>query len=64
MSYVDLEKANDWVARRVLEWATRKKGIPEVLVRTVINLNVGAKTRVKVDSVLLEELEVNVGMHK
>ena len=40
----------------------RKKGIPEVLVRSVMCLYEGAKTRVRVDSELLEELEVIVGM--
>ena len=46
------------------EWAMRKKGIPEVLVRTVMCLYEGAKTRVRVDSKLSQELEVKVGMHK
>ena len=27
--FVDLEKASDRVSRKVLEWALRKKGIPE-----------------------------------
>ena len=32
MCFVDLEKAFDRVHRKVLEWALRKKEIPEVLV--------------------------------
>ena len=40
----------------------RKKGIPEVLVRSVMCLYEGAKTRVRVDSELSEEFEVIVGM--
>ena len=43
---------------------TRKKGIPEVLVRSVMCLYEGAKTRVGVDSELLEEFEVKVWMHQ
>ena len=39
---VDLEKAFDRVPRKVLEWAMRKKGIPEVLVRSVMSLYEGA----------------------
>ena len=42
----------------------RKKGIPEVLVRSVKGLYEGAKTRVRVDSELSEEFEVKVWMHK
>ena len=36
----------------------------EVLVRSVMSLYEGAKTRVRVDSELSEELEVKVGMHQ
>ena len=57
-------KAIDRVPRKVLEWALRKKEIPEVLVRSVMSLHEGAKTRVSVDSKLLEEIEANVGMHQ
>ena len=52
MCFVDLEKAFDRVLRKVLEWAMRKKGLPEVLVRSVMSLYEEAKTRVRVDSEL------------
>ena len=61
---MDLEKAFDIVPRKVLEWAIRKKGIPEVFVRSVMSLYDGAKTRFRVDSELSEEFEVKVGMHQ
>ena len=64
MYFVDIEKALDRVPRKVLEWAMRKKGIPEVLVRSVMSLHEGAKTRARVDSELSEELEVKVGMYQ
>ena len=48
MCFVDLEKAFDRVLRKVLEWAMRKRGIPEVMVRAVMSLYEGAKTRVRV----------------
>ena len=64
MFFVDLEKVFDRVPRKVLEWAMRKKGIPEALVRSVMSLYEGAKTRVRVDSELSEEFEVKVGMHQ
>ena len=43
--FVDLEKAFDRVPRKVLEWAMRKKGLPEALVKAVMCLYAGAKTR-------------------
>ena len=42
----------------------RKKGIPEILVRSVMSLNEGAKTRVIKHFDFLEEFEVKVGMHQ
>ena len=63
MCFVDLEKAFDRVPSKVLEWAIRKKGIPEVLVGSVMSLYEGAKTRVRFDSWLSEECEVKVWMH-
>ena len=47
-----------------MEWAMRKKGIPDVLVRSVRSLYEGAKTRVRMDSELFEEFEVKVGMYQ
>ena len=46
----------------MLEWALRKKEIPEVLVRSVMSMKEGAKTKVGVDSELSEEFEVDVEM--
>ena len=48
MCFVDLEKAFHRVPRKVLEWAMRKRGIPEAMVRAVMSLYKGAKTRVRV----------------
>ena len=42
----------------------RKKGAPDVLVRSMVSLYEGAKTSVRVDYELSEEFEVNVGMHQ
>ena len=62
--FVDIEKAFDRVPRKVLGWTLRKKGILEVLVRSVMSLYKGAKARVRVDFELSEECEVNVGVHQ
>ena len=61
--FVDLDKAFHRVPKKVLEWAMRKKRIPEVLVRSVICLHERAKTRVAVVSELSGEFEVKVCMH-
>ena len=55
---MDLEKGFDRVPMNVLEWAMRKKGTPDVLVRSIMNLYEGAKTRVRVDSELSQELRL------
>ena len=64
MCFVVQDKSFDRVPRNVLEWAMRKKGTPEVSVRSVMSVCEGAKTRVRVDSELLEKLEVKVWMHQ
>ena len=42
----------------------RKKGLSEVIVRAVISLYDGAKTRARVGSAYSEEFEVKVGVHQ
>ena len=64
MCFIDLEEAFDRVPRKVLEWAMRKKGIPEAMVRTVMSLYEGATTRVRVGLELCEEFEVKVGVQQ
>ena len=61
--FVDLEKTFDRILRKVFEWAMRKKVI-SVLVRSVMSLYKGEKTRANVDSELSEEPEVKVGIHQ
>ena len=62
--FVDLEKAFHRVPRKVVEWAMRKRGIPEALATAVMSLYKGAGTTVKVGTHFSEELEVNVGVHQ
>ncbi|XP_029190407.2 uncharacterized protein LOC114957206 [Acropora millepora] len=45
MCFIDPEKAFDRVPRWVLEWAMRKRGIPEAMVRAVISMYEGAKKK-------------------
>ena len=64
MCFVDLKKAFDRVPRRVVEWAIRKKGLPEILDKAVISLYEGAEMKVRVRSGSLEEFSVKVGVHQ
>ena len=55
MRYVDIKKTYDRVSRKkMMDWVIRKNGLPEVIVREVMNLYHGAK-KVKVGSELSEE---------
>ena len=42
MCFMDLEKAVDRVLRNVLEWAMKKKGMPEILVSSVMGFVCGS----------------------
>ena len=64
MCFLDLEKAFDRVPTKVMKWAMRKKKVPEVMVKAVMSLHNGAKTKVKVASGLSAEFSVNVGVHQ
>ena len=61
---VNLKKAFDRVPSKVLQWAMRKKAIPEVLAKSVMSLYDRAKTMVMVDSELSKKSEVKFGMHQ
>ena len=64
MCFVDMQQAFDRVPRKVIEWAMRKKGLSEIMVRTVMSLYDGAKTKVRVGSAYSEEFEVRLGVHQ
>ena len=64
MCFVDLEKAFDRVQRKLVEWAMRKGGVQELMVKAVMSLYESAKTRVIVGQELSEEFEVKVGVHQ
>ena len=64
MRFVDMKKAFDRVPKKAMEWAMRKKGLSEVIVRAVMSLYDGAKTRVTVGSAYSKKFEVKVGVHQ
>ena len=46
-----------------MQWKLRKKGLLEILVKVVMSLYEGSKTKVKVGSKFSEEFYVAVGVH-
>ena len=62
--FVDLEKAFDRVPRKVVEWALRKEGVNEWMIKAVMSTYYEAKTAVKGGSGVSEEFEVKVGVHQ
>ena len=63
MCFVDIEKAFDRVPRKVIEWAMIEKGVLKVMVRAVMSLYDGAKTRMRVRSACSGEFQVKVDVH-
>ena len=64
MCFVDLENTFDRVPRRAMQWALRKKGLPEILMKAVMSLYEGSKMKVKVGSEFSKEFDVTVGVHQ
>ena len=64
MCFVNLEKTFDRVPIKVVEWALRKKTLPEVLVQAVMSLYEGLRTNVRIGSGLLEKFGVSFGVHQ
>ena len=57
-------KAFDRVSRKVMQWALRKKGLPEILVKAVMSLYEDSKTKVKLESEFLKDFDVVVGVYQ
>ena len=64
LGFVDLEKAFDRVPRKVVEWALRKEGVNEYMVKAVMAMYLDAKTSVRVGNALSQDFEVKVGVHQ
>ena len=62
--FLDLEKTFDRVPRRVMQWALRNKGIPEILVKAVMSLYEGSKMKFKLGSEFSEKFYAAVGVHQ
>ncbi len=64
MVFIDLEKAFDRVPRKVIEYALRKKGVAECMVRAVMQMYKEASAVVADDGVWSGRFEVGVGVHQ
>ena len=62
MCFVGIEKAFDGVPRKKAEWTLRKKGLPEVIVRGMMSIYYGEKTKIGVGSKLSEEFLLQIGV--
>ena len=63
-TFVDLEKAYDRVARELMYWCLRKRGVPEAMVRLVMATYKEVKTRVRTPIGNTEPFEIGDGLHQ
>ena len=61
--FIDLKKVSE-KARKVINFALRRKGVPEYLVNGVMLLYKGCETAVAVDSKLSRSFSVKGGVHQ
>ena len=64
MIFVDLEKAFDRVPRSLIEWALRRKGVPERLVAAIMVMYNQAETVVQIEGEVSDSFMVKVGVHQ
>jgi len=62
--FIDLEKAFDRVPRKVIEWALRRKMVPERMVEAIMALYVETRTRVKTVAGVSTDFDIGVGVHQ
>ena len=62
MCFVNLKKVFDGVPTKIMQWALRRKGLPEILVKAVVSLYEVSK--IKVGFEFSEELYVAVCIHQ
>ena len=62
--FVDLKKAFDWVPRKVIHFALRRRVVPEDLVDGVMSLYKGCKTAVSVEGELSSSFSLKVDVHQ
>ena len=63
-AFVDLEKSFDRVPKKVVRWSLKKLGVMVWLVRMVMTMYSGSKSRVRINNVLGNKFIVKVGVHQ
>ena len=63
-AFVDLEKAFDRVPRDIVNWALRKLGVEEWLVRTVMAMYENSASTVRINNTTGKKFGVKVGVHQ
>ena len=64
LTFIDLEKAFDRVPRKVVQWALRKVGVDEWIIRVVLAMYKLCKSAVSINNTIGEDFEVKVGVHQ
>ena len=64
LAFVDLEKAFDFVPRKVIWWPMRKLGAEEWAIRVVQGMYKDAQSRVRMNGKYSNDFNVNVGVHQ
>ena len=62
--FVDFEKAFDRVPRSLIEWALRRKGVPEKLVAAITVMYNQVETVVQMERKVSDSFMVKVGVHQ
>ena len=60
--FVDLEMAYDRVARELIWYSLRQKGVPEAYINVIQDMSAGCKTCVMTSAGKTEEIEIGVGL--
>ena len=64
MVFVDLEKAYDRVARELIWYSIRRKGVPEAYINIIRDMYAGCNTSVMTSAGRTTEIEIEVGLHQ
>ena len=64
LTFVDLEKAFDRVPRKVVDWALRKVGVEEWIIKVVMAMYENCESAVNINGTIGKPFSVKVGVHQ